>query len=136
MIYTSYFAAMKKMTPYQRASCVSISLYTPKGICIPRYEILAPKKEILKIYKETHDEKGYTIDYNNYLRSLDPKIVENDLKNRIILCFESPEKFCHRHLVAKWLNDNGIKCEELRFKEKVKPELQKVQTKYEQLTLL
>jgi len=24
--------------------------------------------------------------------------------NVVLLCFETPDKFCHRHLVATWLN--------------------------------
>jgi len=132
MIYTSYFAAMKKMSSYQKTRCVGIALYVPKGIFIPRYPKLAPPKDILYRYKETRDVNKYTIDYNNYLSTLDPKIVERELRNRILVCFESPEKFCHRHLVSKWLNDNGFKCEELRFKEKEK---EVTLPKYEQLTL-
>ena len=29
-----------------------------------------------------------------------------------LLCYEKPDDFCHRHLVADWLNKNGYKCEE------------------------
>ena len=29
-----------------------------------------------------------------------------------LICYEKPTDFCHRHLVADWLNKNGIECEE------------------------
>ena len=29
-----------------------------------------------------------------------------------LVCYETPEKFCHRHLVSKWLQDNNIDCAE------------------------
>ena len=28
-------------------------------------------------------------------------------------CYEKPSDFCHRHLVADWLNKNGVECKEL-----------------------
>lgn len=30
-----------------------------------------------------------------------------------LLCYEKPDDFCHRHLVADWLRKNGYECEEL-----------------------
>ena len=30
-----------------------------------------------------------------------------------LVCYEKPSDFCHRHLVADWLNKNGYDCEEL-----------------------
>lgn len=38
---------------------------------------------------------------------------ENDIA---LICYEKPSDFCHRHLVAGWLNQNGFKCEEWRSK--------------------
>ena len=26
----------------------------------------------------------------------------------VLLCYEKPDEFCHRHLVAEWFNRNGI----------------------------
>lgn len=47
MIYTSYFAKIRKMSPEQRAQCVSIARWTPKRVDIPGYVDVAPAKEIL-----------------------------------------------------------------------------------------
>ena len=38
-------------------------------------------------------------------------VGENDIA---LICYEKPSDFCHRHLVAEWLNQNGFKCEEWR----------------------
>jgi uncharacterized protein (DUF488 family) len=42
-------------------------------------------------------------------------VVFNELgEDAILLCWESPEKFCHRHLVADWLSKKlDIKITEL-----------------------
>lgn len=38
-------------------------------------------------------------------------VGENDIA---LICYEKPSDFCHRHLVAEWLNQNGYRCEEWR----------------------
>lgn len=30
-----------------------------------------------------------------------------------LICYEKPSDFCHRHLVAQWLRDNGFGCSEM-----------------------
>lgn len=48
------------------------------------------------------------------LVDLDPQQVYKDLKamskgkDVALVCYETPQKFCHRHLVAKWLEDAGL----------------------------
>ena len=38
-------------------------------------------------------------------------------KDVVLLCYEKPPQFCHRHLVAKWLEKElNIKVEELKYK--------------------
>ena len=32
-----------------------------------------------------------------------------------LVCYEKPQDFCHRHLVAKWFEENGIIVEEWRY---------------------
>ena len=36
-------------------------------------------------------------------------IGESDI---CLTCYETPVDFCHRHLVAQWLSDNGFPCTE------------------------
>ena len=30
----------------------------------------------------------------------------------VLLCYEKPDEFCHRHLVSEWLTKNGFDSEE------------------------
>lgn len=80
-----------------------------EGKCYPA---LAPKKEFWKIW---HDNIGkiseeentrYYIEeyYKQVLSKLDPDKVYSDLSYTTLLCYEEPEEFCHRHVVAAWLN--------------------------------
>lgn len=32
-----------------------------------------------------------------------------------LICYEKPSDFCHRHLVAEWLNECGFECREWLF---------------------
>ena len=70
----------------------------------------------------------YLTRYRDILDKLEPKKVLDDLKaiagsgTPVIACFEAAEKietgevWCHRHLVAQWLEDSlGIEIEELNY---------------------
>lgn len=93
---------------------VAISRYVPKGYDGIRYEKLAPTEEILNKYKNNEiTEEEYTELYKNQVLSkLDPSDVYLDLMyiadsiNIVLLCYESPKQFCHRHILAEWLNKN------------------------------
>lgn len=75
------------------------------------YKRLAPK---LKFWHEWHYNIGKISDIENnnfYIREyyiqvlqyLNPQQVLQDLKDAIMLCYESSLDFCHRHIVAAWL---------------------------------
>ena len=38
--------------------------------------------------------------------------------NVALVCYEKPSDFCHRHLVAGWLCDNGMPCHEYSTNQK------------------
>ena len=75
------------------------------------YLDLAPEKTLLKKYHqnigkipEYENVMNYITEYwNNVLSKLDPEKVYNDLNNKILLCYERSNEFCHRHVVAAWL---------------------------------
>ena len=80
------------------------------------YTLLAPKKDFFRTWKDNkrnqvdEDENNIyymTEFYNKVLKPLDPQKVLDDLStfgnNIIILCYEESFEFCHRHLVATWL---------------------------------
>lgn len=83
------------------------------------YKKLAPKWEFFKVWKETHDNDYYIDNYDKQvLNTLRAKEVVEELlsmtntKNIALVCYEKPSDFCHRHLVANWLKDNGFDCME------------------------
>jgi uncharacterized protein (DUF488 family) len=99
---TSYYAKSAK-----HPNAVSIAGKAPGWYTGRQYKKLAPLYSFFKKYKEDGDEVYYTEQfYKEILDKLDPKKVYDELgPHAILLCYETPGKFCHRHLVAKWLSD-------------------------------
>ena len=109
MIYTGYWA---KIHDYELNHLTPVGIFgwSPDGYVGKTYKKLAPK---YSWWREWHDnnlsEKWYTDKYyETVLNVLNPNDVAKQLQEMgtdvVLLCFESPEKFCHRHLVAEWLN--------------------------------
>ena len=114
MIYTSYFAAMRKMTDEQKARCVSIARFTPKGVNVPKYKALFPLTGMLNALKEgSISEEYFTKYYLKQLYKLDVDNVFRGLNDKILCCYEKPGDFCHRHILTEWLRNHGYECEEL-----------------------
>jgi len=108
---TSYFAKSAK-----NENAVSIALKSPDWFTGRQYKKLAPNYWLLKKYKEDGDEEFYIKHYQKeILDQLNPKQVYEELgENAILLCWEKSGKFCHRHLVAKWLSEKlNIEIKEL-----------------------
>jgi hypothetical protein len=103
-MFTSYFG-FKKWG--YNPNVVAICRYIPKWYTGRTYSSLAPSKDLLMKWRMHKDEDEYeAIYYRETLSKLNPLIVYEDLKDSILLCYEPPEEFCHRHLVAQWLNEN------------------------------
>ena len=119
MIYTSYFANLKKLP--KDIIPIAISASVPNSIDILRYKKLAPTYNILSEYKQTNNIDKYIKEYyNQILNKLNPNEVIKELyqlsneKDIALICYEKYDKFCHRQIVAKWLNNQGIKVEEYK----------------------
>jgi uncharacterized protein YeaO (DUF488 family) len=117
MIYTTYFAKLKKLP--ENVVPIAICRYVPKGLNCYRYFELAPNPDTLLDYKHTGDIEKFTKDYKEQiLARLDPCGLVDDLmklignKNIALGCYEKSTDFCHRHLVADWLRNAGYACEE------------------------
>lgn len=117
-IYTSYFAKLKKLP--SDVVPISICAKPPAWYSGLQYKRVAPTYNILMKYKGDHNEADYIEQFNVVvLNRLNPKAVVDELSKLsggvdkiALLCFEKSSDFCHRHLVAKWLTDNGYPCEE------------------------
>jgi hypothetical protein len=122
---TSYYANLKNIK-YP----VSIAGKCPDYYKGPEYKSLAPKYAWWKIWKEGPDHKGdnawYIEQYNKtvlektspikVLAGLSIKYPNIRLDEITLLCWEDPEKFCHRHLVADWLNKWYNSCDDTEKK--------------------
>lgn len=117
---TSYYAKVRS-----NPNAVSIAGYPPKWYKGRTYPALAPHLWFFRKYKEDGDKEFYRQQYfEKVLGVLDPKKVYEDLgPDAIITCWEKGEsglsfsqqpEFCHRHLVAEWLEQHlGITITEL-----------------------
>lgn len=110
-IYTSYFGNIRRLPT--DLVCISICGKAPNWYEGLQYKVVAPKYKFFMEWKENKDNDFYIEHFNKeVLDMLSVKKVYDDLEKMtkgrdcVLLCYERPEDFCHRHLVAKWLEDN------------------------------
>lgn len=128
-IGTGYFAKGKAYSD-DGFTLVSIARtrpwFLPKELLVWYLSDLAPTGEIIgvkdnpKVYEKKYDEEILSkTSAQEILRKLE-RYAELECKDKVaLLCYESPEKFCHRHLVARWLGDAlGIRIEEINLNPK------------------
>ena len=116
-IYTSYFSNLRNIPP--DIVPISIARGTPSwfdGLCI---KLLAPHEHIRARYNFDGNKDRYIREYTEEVLDIlyAPKLVQYLMvksggRDVVLLCYESPDKFCHRHLVSEWLNRNGFHCKE------------------------
>ncbi|MDR1101050.1 MAG: DUF488 domain-containing protein [Clostridiales bacterium] len=113
---TGYFGAVKKYP--QELRYISIARFN-RFWSGEKYIKLAPPPELLKIYDYEEYKKLYR---TKVLDKLNPYEVYADLGDlAVLLCYEKwadvkqGKSFCHRRLVAEWLEENimGLKVDEL-----------------------
>ena len=127
MIYTGYYSKIKEYAD-SGLTLLSISRTKPgfakSCIDIPQ---LFPSDKILWDHKKGKiDEMEYT---SKYLYKLNELGVDRIIKmiqifgdNVVLLCWESPEKFCNRHILADYINKNSrIILEEFGKEKEISP---------------
>ena len=125
-MFTGYFAKLKT---YEQNSLIPVAICgkTPSWYNGLWYKKLAPKWTFFNEWKNGTEHKG---DNSYYIQHFNDEVlkdktcrqvladlqkltgVKNDFSKIILLCYEKPGDFCHRHLVADWLIKNGIECVE------------------------
>lgn len=118
-IYTSYYANLKKISQsYPEIVPISIAGRCPDWYLGAQYKKLAPKYWFFQQWKENHDNDFYIRNFRSeVLDNLDRTQVWLDLheisdgKDIVLLCYEKPSDFCHRHLVAEWLGTSVAELE-------------------------
>lgn len=125
-LYTTYFANLGDLP--ETILPISICGKAPEWYKGIQYKKLAPKYDFFMKWKETHDNEYYIKCFNEQvLAPISCCEVYEDLMNRktlaeikdekhydgvALVCYETPDKFCHRHLVAGWFAKNGYEISE------------------------
>jgi len=106
-IYTSYFAKVMHHPDVRSGKLdpVCIATSQPNGFNLYTDYTFVPHKFLvadLKAKKIT--EALFRLRYNQLLddRIKDINAINEMLKNTVLVCWEAPEKFCHRHIFAEW----------------------------------
>ena len=117
MLYTTYFARLKTLP--ETITPISICGKAPAWFTGAQYKKLAPKWSFFSKWKETRDNHFYVSCFNeqvlshlNPLRTYDELMVLAGTQDIALVCYEKPEDFCHRHLVANWFRENGFQIKE------------------------
>ena len=129
MIYTSYFGKLKKLP--ENVIPIAICAKIPDWYTGLSYKKLAPKYEFFNKWKHDHNNGEYVrcykeqvldkLNVDNVVKELDYMMLDetnsidskvDDICHIALICYEKPSDFCHRHIVAEWLIENGYKCEE------------------------
>ena len=122
MIYTGYYAKIKNYKE-DGLEPVAISGKIPDFFEGTTYPDFAPRYETFQKWKDGKmTNEGYTKEYKAYLDTLNKEEVEFDFQpynteknDCILLCYEKSGDFCHRHVLADWLEENfGFKVEEFK----------------------
>ena len=120
MIYTSYFAKISKLP--SNITPITICGKAPEWYKGIQYKKLAPKWSFFSEWKKTHDNEYYIEHFNKeVLMPLNANDVIKELyalagnEDIVLICYEKPDDFCHRHLVAEWLTSHGYPVEEYQF---------------------
>ena len=111
LIYTSYFGNLKNIP--KDITPIAICGKSPDWYDGIEYKKLAPKYKFFQEWKKTGDNDYYIEHFNiEVLAPLSAAAVYEELeglcngKACVLICYEKPDNFCHRHLVADWLETN------------------------------
>ena len=122
-IGTGYFAkAMKYHTMGYVQVCISRKRpwFVPVTVPMYRYVELAPTDEILSlkdnpnVYTQRYETEILSRVNRNVFVDYLKDICKETKKDKVaLMCYEAPVKFCHRHIVARWLNEIGLNVREI-----------------------
>ena len=114
----------KQINEEKNNGFISISLYSSNNDFVNHeYRSLAPNWKLYEDLKSRKiSEENFISNYNKQLDSLNPNTVFEDLNSLVsgyepILMTDGPKKkFCHRHLVAEWLEKSlDVNIEEYKI---------------------
>lgn len=113
-IYISYISKINKAKEKNLVP-VFITRYIPKSLNVISIKSLAPSSKLLFDYKKSGNQKLFEDDFKIQLSKLEKSEIlkelqniskQNDNKDIVLVCYEKPSDFCHRHIVADWLGND------------------------------
>lgn len=114
-IYTSYYNNWKQLDATRKYVPVRISASAPKGFpfcesipeVYPTWDLLSRYKQGLiddSVYTKEYLEQLNAVNRQDILARLSQIAQKHQNKDIVLLCWEGKDKFCHRHLLADWLD--------------------------------
>lgn len=120
---TSYYAKFNRLADRDKYIPIAISVGVPSWfqddnfkVC---YEFRPPYDIVVKKKNNTITEEEFEDVYNEHvLNCLDPNeaydyfmgLEESLGKEVVFLCYETSDKFCHRHIVSRWFKEQLDIC--------------------------
>lgn len=119
-VFTSCFSSARRLDP-DRYFVVSIARFPPKWFQGFRCYVLAPSADLLNRYHNGLSQYHYGVRYRrDVLGHIDVHKVFEDLarlacgRDIVLCCFEPAFEFCHRRLLARYVQEVwGYSIEEL-----------------------
>lgn len=132
-LYTSYFANIKNIH-LDNAYFISIAGKTPNWFQgndsskYMKFSFLAPLKTWWKEWHDRFEENLNSIQSQSWYKQkyYETVLIEIDFSefihklnnidpngNFVFMCYETPNKFCHRHLLSDWIKLHGVDINEL-----------------------
>ena len=122
-IYTSYFAKLNQIEEkFPNILPIGIAGKLINGFKYQHFKQLAPSWSIWKEWHDsTYEYKDYRYQlrfFNEVLSKIDKfnlmlefqdminnynKALDRKYDSVVMLCYEKPQDFCHRHIVSEWL---------------------------------
>jgi len=105
-IYTSYYGQLRNLDKVGILP-ISISRITPKYFKGMWYEGLAPTYNMRNLAVSTFHPafKKYILSPKSQEKVIQRlRVMSEGYEEIALICYEAPDKFCHRQLVKDWLN--------------------------------
>jgi uncharacterized protein (DUF488 family) len=123
VVYTSYFG-MARRFPKEKFIKTAVCYSVPPGIGI--WNSVVPDADLVfglkrgEITKEYYEQQYYQmlLDRKDQIANNIP-FLKNGEQDAVLLCYEKPEDWCHRHILARFLNEQfGLDVTEYKFEDK------------------
>lgn len=122
-IFTSYFGNSRKLNE-AGIMIICVAIGKPKFLNVPQMLNVCPTRRMVS---GPCSREEYLRLYDNILASQDANKIIEQIKllgkgrDVALCCYEKPEDFCHRHILAKWLTENtGIEIAEFGSTDKAR----------------